>query len=66
MGSAHDDGLWYKQEAQRLLADGVKRMQAEIEIWRKRHPRETQFVDEEARAKVEGREPKYQPSRAYV
>lgn len=33
--------------------------QAELEAWRRRYPDMAGFVAEEARAKVEGREPNY-------
>lgn len=35
--------------------------QAELDIWRERYPHSAGFVAEEARAKVEGREPIFGP-----
>jgi hypothetical protein len=52
--------------AQALIAENHALMLAELDAWRNRHPREVQFVREEARAKVEGRKPNYPPARAYI
>lgn len=39
----------------------VKLLNAELDAWRRRYPDAARFVEEEARAKVEGREPNYPP-----
>lgn len=39
----------------------IKISLAELEIWRSRHPDSAGFVTEEARAIIEGREPKFGP-----
>ncbi|MBV6487609.1 MAG: hypothetical protein GHHEDOFH_01556 [Pseudorhodoplanes sp.] len=37
----------------------------ELRIWRERHPREALAVAEEARARIEGREPNYGPAQVF-
>lgn len=54
------------KKIQDFMRESVKLLQAEVEAWRKRHPREVQYVAEEARAKVENRAPNYPPARAYI
>jgi hypothetical protein len=46
-------------DLRKYAAEQMKLMAAELEAWRSRHPREASYVAEEARAKVEGREPNY-------
>lgn len=40
------------------LRKAIAAQQAELEIWRERYPHSARYVSEEARAKVDGREPK--------
>lgn len=48
-----------------LIRHIISLREEELKAWRARHPREASDVLEEARAKVEGREPQYGPVRAY-
>lgn len=46
-------------DALRFVIQGFKYDQEELRIWRERYPHRAPFISEEARSKIDGREPNW-------